>query len=200
MKKLKIGVIGIGFIGAAHVEALRRIPGIEVVAIAHSSDAKAKAKGEELGVDKAFGDHRRLLEIKEIDAVHVCTPNHLHYPQTKDALAAGKHVVCEKPLAVTVKEAQELVKLADSSGLVTAVHFNIRFYPLMAHIRDMIANGELGEIYAVHGSYLQDWLFYDTDYNWRLEPEYSGESRAIADIGSHRRENRGGVCGFRYDP
>ena len=185
MKKLKIGVIGIGFIGAAHVEALRRIPGIEVVAIAHSSDAKAKAKGEELGVDKAFGDHRRLLEIKEIDAVHVCTPNHLHYPQTKDALAAGKHVVCEKPLAVTVKEAQELVKLADSSGLVTAVHFNIRFYPLMAHIRDMIANGELGEIYAVHGSYLQDWLFYDTDYNWRLEPEYSGESRAIADIGSH---------------
>jgi len=185
MKKLKIGVIGIGFIGAAHVEALRRIPGIEVVAIAHSSDAKAKAKGEELGVDRAFGDHRQLLEIKEIDAVHVCTPNHLHYPQTKDALAAGKHVVCEKPLAVTVKEAQELVKLADSSGLVTAVHFNIRFYPLMAHIRAMIAGGELGEIYAVHGSYLQDWLFYDTDYNWRLEPEYSGESRAIADIGSH---------------
>ncbi len=185
MKKLKTGVIGIGFIGAAHVEALRRIPGIEVVAIAHSSDAKAKAKGEELGVDRAFGDYRQLLAIKEIDAVHVCTPNHLHHPQTKDALAAGKHVVCEKPLAVTVKEAQELVKLAESSGLVTAVHFNIRFYPLMAHIRAMIAGGELGEIYAVHGSYLQDWLFYDTDYNWRLEPEYSGESRAIADIGSH---------------
>jgi len=145
MKKVKVGVIGIGFIGAAHVEALRRLPGIEVAAIAHSSDQKAKVKGEELGVEQAFGDHRKLLEIKEIDAVHVCTPNHLHHPQTKDALAAGKHVLCEKPLAV----------------------------------------GELGEIYAVHGSYLQDWLFYDTDYSWRLEPEYSGESRAIADIGSH---------------
>ncbi|UCF96087.1 MAG: Gfo/Idh/MocA family oxidoreductase [Spirochaetaceae bacterium] len=185
MNELKVGVIGIGFIGAAHVEALRRIPGIEVTAIAHSSDQKAKAKGQELGVDRTFGDYRRLLEIKEIHAVHVCTPNHLHYPQTRDALAAGKHVLCEKPLAVTVKEARDLVKRADASGLVTAVHFNIRFYPLLSHIRAMIAGGELGEIYAVHGSYLQDWLFYDTDYNWRLEPEYSGESRAIADIGSH---------------
>jgi predicted dehydrogenase len=185
MDKIKVGVIGIGFIGAAHVEALRRLPGIEVAAIAHSSDEKAKAKGEELGVERTYGDHRKLLEIKEIDAVHICTPNHLHYPQTRDALAAGKHVLCEKPLAVTVEEARDLVKLADSSGQVTAVHFNIRFYPLMSHIRAMIAAGELGEIYSIHGSYLQDWLFYDTDYNWRLEPEYSGESRAIADIGSH---------------
>jgi predicted dehydrogenase len=185
MKKVNVGVIGIGFIGAAHVEALRRLPGIEVAAIAHSSDQKARVKGEELGVERAFGDYRRLLELEEIDAVHICTPNHLHHPQTRDALAAGKHVLCEKPLAVTVKEARELVKQADSSGLVTAVHFNIRFYPLMSHIRAMIAAGELGEIYAVHGSYLQDWLFYDTDYNWRLEPEYSGQSRAIADIGSH---------------
>jgi predicted dehydrogenase len=185
MDKIKVGVIGIGFIGAAHVEALRRIPGIEVAAIAHSSDEKAKVKGEELGIEQTYGDYRRLLESKEIDAVHICTPNHLHYSQTKDALAAGKHVLCEKPLAVTVKEAQELVKQADSSGRVTAVHFNIRFYPLMSHIKAMIASGELGEIYAVHGSYLQDWLFYDTDYNWRLEPDYSGESRAVADIGSH---------------
>jgi predicted dehydrogenase len=185
MDKIKVGVIGIGFIGAAHVEALRRLPGIEVAAIAHSSDQKAKVKGEGLGIERTFGDHRKLLEIQEIEAVHICTPNHLHYPQTKDALAAGKHVLCEKPLAVTVKEAQDLVRQADSSGLVTAVHHNIRFYPLMSHIRAMIAAGELGKIYAIHGSYLQDWLFYDTDYSWRLEPEYSGESRAIADIGSH---------------
>ena len=185
MNKVKVGVIGIGFIGAAHVEALRRLPGMEVAAIAHSSDQKARVKAEELGIEQAFGDYRKLLEIEEIDAVHVCTPNHLHYPQTRDALAAGKHVLCEKPLAVTVKEARDLVEQADSSGLVTAVHFNIRFYPLLSHIRAMIAAGELGEIYAVHGSYLQDWLFFDTDYNWRLEPEYSGESRAIADIGSH---------------
>jgi predicted dehydrogenase len=185
MKKVKVGVIGIGFIGAAHVEALRRLPGIEVTAIAHSSDEKARVKGEDLGVDRAFGDHRKLLEIDEIEAVHVCTPNHLHFSQTMEALEAGKHVLCEKPLAVTVKEAEELVKLADFSGRVTALHHNIRFYPLMSHIRAMISGGELGEIYAIHGSYLQDWLFYDTDYNWRLEPEFSGESRAIADIGSH---------------
>lgn len=185
MKTVRVGVIGLGFIGPAHIEALRRLPGIEVAAVAHSSDAKARAKGEELGVEQAFGDYRKLLEIKEIEAVHVCTPNHLHFPQTRDALAAGKHVVCEKPLAVSVAEAKELVELADKTDRVCAVHFNIRYYPLLAHIRAMIASGELGEIYAVHGSYLQDWLFYDTDYNWRLEPEYSGESRAIADIGSH---------------
>ena len=185
MKKVKVGVIGIGFIGAAHVEALRRLPGIEVVAIAHSSEEKAKRKGEDLGIERTFGDHRKLLELKELDAVHICTPNHLHYPQTRDALAAGKHVVCEKPLAVSIEEAEDLVKRADASGLVTALHHNIRFYPLMSHIRAMIASGELGEVYAVHGSYLQDWLYYDTDYNWRLEPEYSGKTRAIADIGSH---------------
>jgi predicted dehydrogenase len=185
MKKIKVGVIGAGFIGPAHIEALRRLPGIEVVAVAGSSEAKGKAKAEELGVEQGFGDHRKLLEIKEIEAVHICTPNHLHYPQTKDALAAGKHVVCEKPLAVSVKEARELVALADASGRVCAVHFNIRYYPLLAHIRAMIRCGELGQIYAIRGSYLQDWLFYDTDYNWRLEPRFSGESRAIADIGSH---------------
>lgn len=185
MKKIKVGVIGTGFIGPAHIEALRRLPGIEVTAIAHSSDEKAKAKAEELGVERAFGDYRRLLDIREIDAVHVCTPNHLHYPMTRDALQAGKHVVCEKPLAATVQEGQDLVRRADASGKVCAVHFNIRYYPLLAHIRAMIAGGELGEIYAVHGSYLQDWLFYDTDYNWRLEPQFSGKSRAIADIGSH---------------
>jgi predicted dehydrogenase len=185
MKQIRVGVIGVGFIGPAHIEALRRLPGIEVAALAHSSDAKARAKAEELGVAKAFGDYRKLLEIKEIEAVHVCTPNHLHFPQTRDALQAGKHVVCEKPLAMSVKEGEELIRLADSSGKVTAVNFNIRYYPLLAHIRAMIAGGELGEIYAVHGSYLQDWLLYDTDYNWRLEPEFSGESRSVADIGSH---------------
>ena len=185
MKKIKVGVIGAGFIGPAHIEALRRLPGIEVAAVSGSSEEKGRAKADELGVELGFGDHRKLLEVREIDAVHICTPNHLHYRQTKDALEAGKHVVCEKPLAVSVKEARELVALADASGKVCAVHFNIRYYPLIAHIRAMIRGGELGEIYAVRGSYLQDWLFYDTDYNWRLEPQFSGESRAIADIGSH---------------
>lgn len=185
MRKIKVGVIGAGFIGPAHIEALRRLPGIEVAAVAGSSEAKGRAKAEELGVERGFGDYRQLLAEKDIEAVHICTPNHLHYPQTKDALAAGKHVVCEKPLAVSVKEARELAALADASGRVCAVHFNVRYYPLLAHIRAMIRSGELGEIYSVQGSYLQDWLFYDTDYNWRLEPRFSGESRAVADIGSH---------------
>jgi predicted dehydrogenase len=197
MKPIMVGVIGTGFIGPAHVEALRRIPGIEVVAIAENSEELATRKANELCIPKAFGDYRAMLKLKEIDAVHVCTPNHLHHIHAKDALAAGKHVVCEKPLAVTVPQAQELVSLADASGLVCAVHFNIRYYPLMAHVRAMIRSGELGDIYSVQGSYLQDWLFYDTDYNWRLEPELSGESRAVADIGSHWMDLVENLTGLR---
>jgi predicted dehydrogenase len=185
MKSIKAGIVGAGFIGPAHAEALRRLPGIEVAALAESSEALAAAKAAELGIPKAFGDYRLLLADKEIEVVHVCTPNNLHYPQAKAALEAGKHVVCEKPLSMTAQDARELVSLADATGKVCAVHFNIRYYPLMAHVRAMIRSGELGEIYSVRGSYLQDWLFYDTDYNWRLEPQFSGDSRAVADIGSH---------------
>ena len=185
MKTIKAGIVGAGFIGPAHAEALRRLPGVEVAALAESSEELARSKAGELGIPKAYGDYRRLLADKDIDVVHICTPNNLHYPQSKAALEAGKHVVCEKPLSMTVKEARDLVGLADSSGRVCAVHFNIRYYPLMPHVRAMIRSGELGEIYSVRGSYLQDWLFYDTDYNWRLEPQFSGESRAVADVGSH---------------
>jgi predicted dehydrogenase len=185
MKRVKVGVIGTGFIGPAHIEALRRLPGVEVAALADAGDQLARAKADELGVEKSFGDYRDLLKEKEIELVHICTPNHLHYQMTKDALAAGKHVVCEKPLATDSGEGRELVALADASGLVCAVHFNIRYYPLMAHVRAMVGKGEIGDIFTVQGSYLQDWLFYDTDYNWRLEPVLSGKSRAVADIGSH---------------
>ncbi|MBN2048959.1 MAG: Gfo/Idh/MocA family oxidoreductase [Spirochaetales bacterium] len=185
MDTVKVGVVGTGFIGPAHIEALRRIPGIEVIALGASNREKAQGQAEALGIRYAYDDFNELLENPDIQAVHICTPNDLHFPMTRDALNAGKHVVCEKPLAKTTDEARQLVDLAAKTGLVNAVHFNIRFYPLMVHIRDMIASGELGEIYSIHGSYLQDWLFYPTDYNWRLEPERSGESRAIADIGSH---------------
>jgi predicted dehydrogenase len=117
--------------------------------------------------------------------LHVCTPNNLHFGMAKAALLAGKHVVCEKPLATTIAEAEELCALAEQTGLVNAVHFNIRYYPLVRQMRAMRQRGDLGRIYSVMGSYLQDWLYYATDYNWRLEPDKSGESRAIADIGSH---------------
>jgi predicted dehydrogenase len=185
MSRMRVGVIGTGFIGPAHVEALRRLGNVEVVAISDVDEQTAKAKAEMLGIENYFGDYRKLLKDGDIEAVHICTPNNLHYQMSKEALEAGKHVVCEKPLATTVAEGEDLVKLAAGRKLVSAVHFNIRYYPLMRQIKLMMEKGEFGEIFAVHGSYLQDWLFYPTDYNWRLEPKLSGKSRAIADIGSH---------------
>ncbi len=185
MEKIQIGVIGTGFIGPAHIEALRRIPFVEVKALADVDKKVAAAKAAELGVDEAYGDYRDLLNSKEIDAVHICTPNFLHFSIVKDALLAGKHVLCEKPLATSVKEAKELVSLAAEKKLANAVGFNLRFYPLVQQVKAMIDSGELGEIFAVNGSYQQDWLFYQTDYNWRINSSMGGESRAMADIGSH---------------
>lgn len=185
MKKIKVGVAGLGFIGPAHVEALRRLPDVEVVAICDFDEAYAKSKADTLGVDRAYGNFDQLLNDPEVEVVHICTPNFLHYPMSKAALQAGKHVICEKPLSNTAKEAKELVELAEGSGLVHAVHFNIRYYPLVRQMKLMREKGELGNIYSIIGTYLQDWLFLDTDYNWRLEPDKSGDSRAIADIGSH---------------
>ncbi|MBA7510850.1 Inositol 2-dehydrogenase/D-chiro-inositol 3-dehydrogenase [subsurface metagenome] len=183
--KINAGVIGTGFIGPAHVEALRRLGYVDVVAIADISMEIAKEKAEQLSIYKAYGDYKELLEDKTIEVVHICTPNHLHYPMVKQALLTGKHVVCEKPLAVSSEQGKELLELVKRTGLTAAVHFNLRFYPLMQQAKAMIEAGELGRILAINGSYQQDWLFYQTDYNWRLEPEFSGKSRAVADIGSH---------------
>ena len=185
MGKIKVGVIGTGFIGPAHIEALRRLGSVEVAALAECSDEVARAKAEALGIEEYYGDYKQLLKKGDIQSVHICSPNYLHYEMAKETLEAGKHVICEKPLAISVAEAQELVELADKKGLVNAVNFNIRYYPLMRQVRTMVEKGDVGNIFAVQGSYLQDWLFYQTDYNWRLEPERSGESRAVADIGSH---------------
>ena len=184
MKKIKVGIAGLGFIGPAHIEALRRIPGIEVVAVSETSAELAKDKALQLGIAKHHGSFENLLK-ENIDCVHICTPNNLHFKMAKTALLAGKHVVCEKPLATTVDEGKELLELAKEKGLVHAVHFNIRYYPMVRQMKVMREKGELGEIYSIIGSYLQDWLFHTTDYNWRLEPELSGKSKAVADIGSH---------------
>ena len=184
MNKIKVGVVGTGFIGPAHIEALRRLPNVEVAALCEVTEELARQKAEGLGIERyyTFDD---LLKQDDITSVHICTPNFLHYAQSKAALLAGKHVVCEKPLAKELAEAEELVQIAAESGLVNAVHFNLRYYPLVRQMKVMREKGELGEIYSFIGSYLQDWLFYNTDYNWRLEPDKSGASRAIADIGSH---------------
>ena len=184
MQKINIGVVGTGFIGPAHIEALRRLPNTNVLALCEVTPELARQKANQLGIERActFED---LLKMDDIQSVHICTPNFLHYAQSKAALLAGKHVVCEKPLAKDLHEAEELVQLAKESGLVNAVHFNLRYYPLVRQMKAMRENGDLGDVFSVIGSYLQDWLFYETDYNWRLEPDKSGDSRAIADIGSH---------------
>ncbi|MCU0324125.1 MAG: Gfo/Idh/MocA family oxidoreductase, partial [Spirosomaceae bacterium] len=184
MNKIKVAVVGTGFIGPAHIEALRRLPNIEVTALCEANIELATEKAKQLGIERPclFDD---MLKMEDITAVHVCTPNFLHYSQSKAALLAGKHVICEKPLATKIEEAEELVSLAAQTGLVNAVHFNLRYYPMVRQMRTMREKGDLGEIYSILGSYLQDWLFLQTDYNWRLEPDKSGDSRAIADIGSH---------------
>jgi len=183
--KIAAGIIGTGFIGPAHVEAARRLGNIEFIAIAEANEELARLKAETLSIDRAYGDYRQLLADPDVQVVHNCTPNHLHYQVNKDILASGKHVISEKPLAMTSTESRELVELAKTSGLIHAVDFNYRYYPLVQHARQMVQKGELGDVYALHGSYLQDWLYLATDWNWRLEPELSGESRAVADVGSH---------------
>lgn len=184
MKKVNVAVVGTGFIGPAHIEALRRLPNIEVVGLCEATLELAQEKASLLGIEKAY-TFEEMLKDEAIEVVHICTPNFLHFPQAKAALSAGKHVICEKPLATKIEEAEELVSLANEKGLVNAIHFNLRYYPMVRQMKAMRDNGELGEIYSIMGSYLQDWLFLKTDYNWRLEPDKSGDSRAIADIGSH---------------
>ncbi|AOT72570.1 Gfo/Idh/MocA family protein [Geosporobacter ferrireducens] len=195
MRKFKAGVIGIGFIGVAHVEALRRIGNIEVVAIVNPNDAAEKAKM--LCVPKWFDDYREMLDTVDLDVVHICTPNHTHYEIAMYVLQKGIHVVCEKPFTTTVKEAQELVAIAKEKGLINAVNFHNRFNPMIYQLKKMIQNEELGEVFSIHGGYVQDWLLYDTDYNWRINSEESGKTRAVADIGSHWMDTVENVTGLK---
>jgi predicted dehydrogenase len=181
---IKAAIVGTGFIGPAHLEALRRLPYVEVTALVEVNQELADEKAKLLGIPNAY-TFDDMLKQSDIDVVHICTPNFLHFAQAKAVLLAGKHVICEKPLAVKIDEAEELVSLAAEKGLVNAVHFNLRYYPMVRQMKMMREKGELGDVYSVMGSYLQDWLFLQTDYNWRLEPDKSGDSRAIADIGSH---------------
>jgi len=186
MKRIGAGVIGTGFIGPAHVEAVRRLGFVDVVAVAENGDDLAKAKAAELSIAKAYGDYHALLADPDVEVVHNCTPNHLHFAVNRDIMAAGKHVISEKPLATSSEESRELVRLAEASGLVHAINFNYRYMPLVQQARLMCqAKGDVGRVFTVHGSYLQDWLLLETDWNWRLMPDLSGPSRAVADIGSH---------------
>ena len=177
-------VIGSGFIGTVHVEALRRI-GVRVVGLLEATPELGTRRAAELSLARAYASLSEALEDDAVQVVHVTSPNELHAPQVSQILAAGRHVVCEKPLALTSRESAGLVELAAGSGLVNAVNFNIRFYPLNQHVAGFVRQGGVGDVRLVTGRYFQDWLLFDTDWNWRLETAQGGALRAVGDIGSH---------------
>lgn len=180
---LRSAVVGAGFAGLVHARAIRASGGRLHVVVASHPDAVASA-GHRLGAEHASADFEDAL-APEVDVVHICTPNHLHRPLVRRALEAGKHVICEKPLATTVEEAHELNRLASRSGVVAAVPFVYRYYPMVLEARRRIAEGEVGELRMLHGSYLQDWLSRVDDLNWRTDARLGGASRTFADIGVH---------------
>jgi predicted dehydrogenase len=185
MQRIKTAVFGTGFVGRVHLEGIRRLGFVDIHAIGEPQVEKAKQLADEFGVEKTAADYREILDDPKVQAVHVCTPNFLHFPIAKDALAAGKHVICEKPLATSAAEARQLVAAARAAGRRNATFHNLRYYPMVQQMRRMREDGDLGDILVVQGTYSQDWLLLDTDWNWRLESKANGPSRCLADIGSH---------------
>ena len=181
---LGVAVVGAGFIGPVHVEALRRL-GLPIRGILGCDAAESQSACRKLGLPKAYQSLDEVLADPEVQSVHLAVPNVLHYEFAKRALLAGKHVLCEKPLAMTAAQSGELVAMAKGLRLAAGVCYNIRFYPLNLESRQRVRSGDVGRVFAVNGSYVQDWLLHETDYNWRVLAELGGELRAVADIGTH---------------
>jgi predicted dehydrogenase len=184
LSDLRASVVGTGFIGVVHVDALRRL-GVQILGVVGSSPERARAKSGPIPLPEPYESFDEMLADDRVDVVHLTTPNHLHYQQARAALESGKHVVCEKPLAIDPEQSADLVELASRTGLVHCTNFNIRFYPQCQEARALVGKGHVGDVWNVHGGYLQDWLLFPTDWNWRLEPDKAGPLRAVADIGSH---------------
>lgn len=185
LREIGVAVVGAGFMGTVHAEALRRV-GVPLTGILGSTPEKSLAAAERLGLPKGYSNLEELLDDPAVQATHIATPNKHHLPQVLACLAAGKHVLCEKPLGINSQESGALLEAAHAHPqLATAVNYNNRFYPLCHEARDAVARGETGRLFHVTGSVTQDWLLYDTDYNWRVLTEEQGELRALADIGSH---------------
>jgi predicted dehydrogenase len=182
--RIRSGIVGVGFMGTVHARAVRRAGGV-VTRIAGSTPESSRAGAERIGAEFAAESVEELLAADDIDIVHVCTPNATHAPLVRAAVAAGKHVICEKPLALDAYEAAELVALATEAGVTATVPFVYRFYPTVREARTRVADGTAGPVRLLHGSYLQDWLAEDTDDNWRVDGAAGGASRAFADIGVH---------------
>ncbi len=184
-KNIGVGIIGAGFIGELHIESLRRIPNVKVIALAEANKELAVTKAEQLNISKIYTDFQKLITDEDVDVTHIATPNYLHYEQVLFALKCNKHVICEKPLALNSNETAKLYELSKKIKVVNAVNFNCRFYPLVKVMKDMIKNGHLGEIYAVTGSFLQDWMIKESDYDWRADLKLGGKTQVVATIGSH---------------
>lgn len=183
MRRYRAGVVGAGFIGNIHVETLRRLGNVDVVALCDANGADAKA--EKLGIEKSYSDYKKMIDECNLDAVHICTPNFTHYEIAKYAIEHGVNFICEKPFTTTVEQAEELIRLADEKGVIGAVNFHNRLYPIPNEMHQLVKKGETGDVFSVSGEYVQDWLLYQTDYSWRLDKSQVGKTRAIADIGSH---------------
>jgi predicted dehydrogenase len=181
---LRSGIIGAGFIGEVHARAIRNAGGT-VAAVAGSSRSTGELAAVQLGADWGAPSAEALIASPSVDVVHVCTPNHTHADLVRQALAAGKHVICEKPLATTLEDACDLVARAGAAGVVCAVPFVYRYYPTVREAKARLGSGELGAVHLMHGAYLQDWMAEATDHNWRVDPARGGASRAFADIGVH---------------
>lgn len=198
MHDIGVAVVGAGFIGPVHVEALRRL-GLRITGILGCDDKESQSAQKALGLPRAYKDLNEVLADPAVQSVHLAVPNVLHYTMAKQVLTANKHVMCEKPLAMNSRESAELVELAKSKKVAAGVCYNIRFYPLNLEARDMVQRGSLGKVYTINGSYVQDWLFKDTDYNWRVLAEQGGELRAVADIGTHWMDLVASITGLEVE-
>jgi len=184
MKNINAAIIGLGFVGRAHLEALRRL-GVTVQGVLASTPERSKASRDALGLPRAYASLEELAADPSLHVVHLCTPNNEHFQEASQLLRAGKNVMCEKPLALDSRESAALVSLAKETGRVGGVSYNLRYYPLCQEARALIRKGAIGQVRLVHGSFLQDWLLFPTDWNWRLEAKIGGELRAVSDIGTH---------------
>ncbi len=195
---INVVVVGTGFIGPVHIEALKRL-GVNVIGIMGSSSQKSKSARKKFGLKKAYLQFDEILQDKAVDVIHIAVPNIFHYDMSKKALLAGKHVMCEKPLAMNIFESNELVSIAKESKLEAGVCYNTRFYPLNIEAKNKIQKNEIGQVFSIVGNYVQDWLLYETDYNWRVMADQGGALRAIADIGTHWMDLVSSITGLTIE-
>lgn len=181
----KIGIIGIGYIGKIHLEELSRVEGVEVVAIADANAKLVKDIGTRYGIKKTYADWKELVNDKDIEVIHNCTPNNFHFEVNQKVIESGKEIFSEKPLSLSSKESGILTKKALGHNTITGIGFCYRYYPVIQEAAYRIKSGEIGDVHTVVGHYLQDWLLYPTDYSWRLDPKFSGCSNVMGDLGSH---------------